>query len=1068
MTTAQVASAGAVPVTHSAARVARLLGHHPPTAEQARIIEAPLKPLLVVAGAGSGKTETMAARVVYLVANRLVPPGSVLGLTFTRKAAAELSQRIRTRLHELSEAGVGPGVSLEDQPRIATYNSYAASLLTDHALRMGLDPDARLISDAGRFQLAEQIVRAWPQDLETGYAGSTVVDAVTSLAAELAEHGLEPAETAKDLRAQAQDLLAVSGKMVKEVSDIAASLDLRARLMELVAEFGARKEREGVVDFGDQVRMAARIARAVPKVGALERTRYPVVLLDEYQDTSVAQVQLLTALFGGGHPVTAVGDPNQAIYGWRGAAAGTLLSFPEHFRVADGQPAAVTPLSTAWRNDTAILSVANRIAEPLRSGVAATMVPPLRPSPAAGRGTVLAHCAETVEEEAAQIARVLTRHWSDDPEAPATAAVLCRKRSQFPLIEEALLAAGLPCQVVGLGGLLATAEVADIRAALTVAHDPSRGDAMMRLLTGPSVQLGAADLAVLWEWAAAQTRGRPEESGQAAQPQADQVLEADERSSLVEAVDRLPRGTWTDRHGRTLSGKARERLRRLSGQIRRIRALTHLDMAELVTTTEQILGLDIEVIAHVPGSVAHARRNLDAFTTAAASFTGGTEEPGLGAFLSYLDAVEEEERGLDLMVAEPDPTAIQIMTVHASKGLEWDTVVVAGLNTGDFPTLAPNKDGHYLNPGWLTNVRALPYGLRGDHDWLPDLPIQGAGTIEEVRQARTQFCHEEGERLLDEERRLAYVAMTRARHVLILTSCFWGTRKRVSVPSPFLKPLVQDGLADPGPNWPTASAHPENPRTDADQVATWPRPAHAVATAWEQIWDGADQREQSVPTTSQAGRWWADAELLLAERDAVDPAQVTMPEHLSASAMVELARDAPQFWRHRRRPVPRRPRGSARRGTQFHAWVEQYFGARTLLDWELLPGAEEEGPDQELAALRQAFLDSDWSTRTPVAVEVDIEILIREVAVRCRIDAVFPTTDGVHVVDWKTGTPPHDDAARHATQVQLGLYRLAWARLHQVPIETVQASLHYVAQNRTVHAAELTEAELEDLLQPPT
>lgn len=1079
-------------VEYSATRIAELLGQHPPTDEQIGIIQAPLEPLLVVAGAGSGKTETMAARVVYLVANSLVPPGQVLGLTFTRKAAAELSIRIRTRLVQLSWAGVGPEPSLEDQPRIATYNSYAATLLTDHALRLGLDPDARLISDAGRFQLAEQIVRSWPQDLDTTYAASTVVDAVTSLAAELAEHALAPDEAARDLRNLAEEMFEVEGRMVNEVREVVTSLHLRARLMDLVAEFAARKKRDGVVDFGDQVRMAAQIAQQVPKVSGLERSRYPVVLLDEYQDTSVAQVQMLTALFGGGHPVTAVGDPNQAIYGWRGAAAGTLLSFPDHFPASAGQPARVAPLSTAWRNDTSILDVANRIAEPLRDGAAADLVPPLRPSPSAGTGTVLARCAETTQDEAAGIAELLTEHWSDDPQAPVTAAVLCRKRSQFPAIEEALLAAGLPCQVVGLGGLLATAEVADIRAALTVAHDPSRGDAMMRLLTGPSVHLGAADLAVLWDWAAAQTRTRttprpgatPEAPAGpgvapgadpdalpdgAAVPDTEQVLEEDERSSLVEAVDQLPRASWTDRHGRSLSEPGRARLQRLSAQIRRVRSLSYLDMAELVTTTEQILGLDIEVIAHVPGSVAHARRNLDAFTSAAASFTSGSEEPTLTAFLSYLDAVEEEERGLDLMVAEPDPTAIQIMTVHAAKGLEWDTVVVAGLNSGDFPTLTPNAEGHYDHKGWLASVAQLPYGMRGDHEWLPALPVEGATTVDQVREAFRGFRREEGERLLAEERRLAYVAMTRAKHVLILTSCFWGTRKTVSTPSVFLAPLVRDGLAETGPDWPATSEYQENPTSTADKVASWPQPARAAAEAWQHLWaltpeEGVAGGDAPIPTP-QARQWWADAEILLAERDAVDPPRVPMPDHLSASAMVELARDPELFWRHRRRPVPRQPSTAARRGTQFHAWVEQYFGARTLLDWEMLPGAQEQGPDEALADLQEAFMHSAWATQEPLAVEVDIETLIRGVAIRCRIDAVFPTTDGVHVVDWKTGSPPRDAPDRHAAQVQLGLYRLAWSRLHQVPIETVRASLHYIAPNRTITAEEFSASQLEDLLQ---
>lgn len=1105
------------PVQHTAVEIAHLLGQPPPTDEQIAVIEAPLRPLLVVAGAGSGKTETMAARVVYLVANRLVPPSEVLGLTFTRKAAAELSDRIRIRLRQLHRAGVGPEQGVEDRPRISTYNSYAASILTDHALRLGWDPDATLISDAGRFQLADELVRTWPGDIDTSYAAKTVVDAVTSLAGELAEHGLTPAEAAARMLRLAQELLDKDGKSPrKDVERIADSLQLRAVLMDLVEAFNRRKRADGVVDFADQVRMAAQIAGTEERVGELERTRYPVVLLDEYQDTSIAQVQLLRALFGHGHPVTAVGDPNQAIYGWRGAAAGTLLSFPEEFADADGVPAKVANLSTAWRNDLAILEVANYVAAPLRTGAAAQRVAALRPSPSAGPGTVIAHFAQTQEDEAHRIAQVLTEHWSDDDTAPATAAVLCRKRSQFPMIETALLAAGLPCQVVGLGGLLATAEVADVRAALTVAYDPSRGDAMMRLLTGPSVHLGATDLVVLFRWAKSLARPAPGTSRPAGDAEgaggvaaaggagragrtagaesaggaestggaedagehsgatgvqdgasdfdgAEIVLEEVEQASLVEAVDAslAPNpGFWSHR----LSEPGRHRVTRLAEQIRRIRSLTYLAMPELVTATEQILGLDIDVVAHVPGSVGHARRNLDAFTTAAASFAGGSEEPSLGAFLAYLDAVEDEERGMDLVTAEPDPGAIQIMTVHAAKGLEWDTVVVAGLNTADFPSIAPNKDGDLVANGWTTAVGTLPYELRGDRDWLPELDVEGAETHQEMYQARSDFRLAEGSRELNEERRLAYVAMTRAKAVLILTGYFWGSRATPSTPSLFLAPLVAGGLATPDGQWPEGPTEATNPLLAAQQVSTWPEPARVAAEHWEQVWAEASDAQTLPFALGPAQQWWADAELLLAERDAARELRILVPEHLSASAVVDLAADAESFLRDRRRPVPRRPSVAARRGTQFHTWVEQYFGARTLLDWDALPGADETEQDTGLADLQAAFLASGWAQRSPIDVEVDIETVLGGIAVRSRIDAVFAEADGVHVVDWKTGAPPRTAADRSTKQVQLAVYRLAWARLHQIPVESVRASFHYVVQNQTVTADPLGAAELEILL----
>ncbi|HWS58259.1 MAG TPA: UvrD-helicase domain-containing protein, partial [Actinotalea sp.] len=391
----------------SAAQIADLLGQPAPTEEQVAIIEADLRPLLVVAGAGSGKTETMAARVVYLIANELVEPDRILGLTFTRKAAGELSDRVRSRLRTLrARLDTGRHLSVFSAPAVATYNSYAAGLVGDHALRLGLEPSARLLGEAGRWQLAHEVVERWTADLEVDLAASTITSAVLRLAGELAEHLVEP----EDLRAECERVVAALGAapLVDPVraadrtllAEIGRSVGLRVRLVDLVEEFTARKREREVLDFADQVALAARLAREAPEVGAAERARYGVVLLDEYQDTSVAQLVLLRSLFGAGsgpgvgHPVTAVGDPHQSIYGWRGASAGGLARFVDDFpRVgpAGPAPAPCLVLSTSWRNDRSVLDAANLLAAPLRAaeGSAGFALPLLRPGPLAGPGEVL-------------------------------------------------------------------------------------------------------------------------------------------------------------------------------------------------------------------------------------------------------------------------------------------------------------------------------------------------------------------------------------------------------------------------------------------------------------------------------------------------------------------------------------------------------------------------------------------------------------------------------------------------------------------------------------------------------
>src|SRR5690625_1425760 len=439
--------------------IAEALGQHVPTPEQQAVIEAPLAPQLVVAGAGSGKTETMSARVVYLVATGQVRADQVLGLTFTRKAAAELSDRVRTRLRQLRRTGLldthqaATGGLEVDRPTIATYNSFAADIAKEHALRIGMDPDARLVTEAGAWQIADAVVQGWHASLDVDASPSVVTDAVLSLSGALAEHLLTVDEARDQLEDLADSLLAAdpaprAKAPYADTRKVVTALRERAALLDLVAAYARAKRERGVMDFADQVAMAARIAETVPTVGQALREQYPLVLLDEYQDTSVAQLRLLSAVFGDGHAVTAVGDPNQAIYGWRGAAAAALADFPAQFPSLGRAGQQATPtryLRTSWRNDARILAVANRISAPLRQA-AAVEVPELAARPGAGAGHVTAGYPTTMAEEVEGVAEFLAERW--DP--ATTAAVLCRARSQFPAVVEALRARDIPVEVLGL------------------------------------------------------------------------------------------------------------------------------------------------------------------------------------------------------------------------------------------------------------------------------------------------------------------------------------------------------------------------------------------------------------------------------------------------------------------------------------------------------------------------------------------------------------------------------------------------------------------------------------------
>lgn len=1041
------------------AQLAARLGQPEPTADQSAVISAPLEPGVVIAGAGSGKTETMASRVVWLVANGLVRPEEVLGLTFTRKAARELGARVRRRLAQLSARGLidATAGNLDGEPTVSTYDAYAARIVTEHALRLGREPGARLISEATRWQYADRVVATYGGDMSAvDYAPSTVVGKVMALHGELAGHLVEPEQLrrfATDLRKQIEAVPRAPKQRTKELlyADVAKALsvqDARVALLPIVEEFRRRKHVDGVLDFADQAALAAALADGFPEVGRSERTAYRVVLLDEYQDTSHAQLVLLRALFGGGHPVTAVGDPCQSIYGWRGASAGTLSSFRREFRTATGGLARVDTLSTSFRNGAEVLAVANQVSAPLRAH--GLDVPELTACDELPQSRVVAALHLTADDEAADIARRAQAFWEAAPPG-RSAAVLVRTRAQIARIETALRALDLPVEVVGVGGLLSTPEVNDIVATLRVLSDPSRGDALMRLLTGSRWRIGARDLDALARWArrlSVRASGLDRGSVPVDADDIDQL-------SIVDALDALPGPDW-------FSPVGYRRLVVIAGELRQLRSRVGQSLPELIHEVERMLGLDVEVAARRGPA---GRVNLDRFLDVAAEFENSGEITTLSSFLAYLQAAEVAERGLAPGEIEVSGDRIQVLTVHGAKGLEWDAVFVAGLVDKVFPT------GGDIDRAWLGDLAELPYVLRGDVDALPRLDLSGVADQQGVRDALVSFMGEAADAGRLEERRLAYVAVTRARSLLVCSGYRWDAGVRPRGVSPFLREIraacrsgfgeVAVWVDDPGS---------VNPLTADPPLWQWPYdPLGARRSAIES--GAALVRAASDGSRAPQSEWDDEVGRLLEERQRLKsggPVESVLPDHLSVSQLVLLREDPDKLARALRRPVPRAPSPLARRGTAFHAWLEERWGNHRLLDIDDLPGSADEGgaPDLEITALQEAFLGSEWAQRMPIEIEVPFELMVAGVLLRGRVDAVFAAAGGgIDVVDWKTGRPPVDAADEAVKAVQLAAYRLAFARLNGLPLDRVAAAFHYVRDNHTLRPVDLLdEAALEAVI----
>ena len=1099
----------------SAVDVARALGlEHDPTPEQVAVIEAPMAPLLVVAGAGSGKTETMAARVVWLVANGLVQPEEVLGLTFTRKAASELSARVERRLRTLREVGlwtpaaspdsaVGTAEAFAGRPTISTYHAYAGSIVGDFGLRLGVEPTTRLLTEAASWQLAHEAAVRFDGDVaDFELTESSLTNATLNLSGELAEHLVDLDGLEEYFRGCAGTLEGLplgprSKALPPELREAVVSLRARCVAIDVARRYAGLKRARDAMDFADQMALAARLARDFPDIAAIEQERFRVVLLDEFQDTSHAQLELLRSLFAR-TAVTAVGDPHQSIYGWRGASATTLSAFQHAF--SDGAPVdggvRALPLATSWRNADRILTVANAVAEPLRRRLAVP-VAELTPRPSAPRGRVFVARHETDRAEAAAVATWLGDRGAGRP--GVSAAVLCRKRRQFRPVMEALEARDIPYEVVGLGGLLLTPEVEDVVALLNVVHDPSRGDHLMRLLLGPLVRIGAADLDGLWAHARLRQRVTGSRSSTAVR---DQARDAAEAATLVEAIEDLPSSEWRGARGESISPLALQRLAALAEIVRSVRRESALPLPDLVSAAERALGLDIEVAARPGYYLSAARAHLDAFVDIAAEFAAGADRATLGAFLAWLDAAEEHERGLETRTADSASGPVAIMTVHAAKGLEWDLVAVPGLVEATFPThnstTTSAKTGRWsigsqTGKGWLGSVTGagIPHALRGDRAALPDLDWRNLADTAEAKTALARFVADMGEHAMDEERRLAYVAVTRAREQLLLTCSVWGPQKTPRVTSRFLVDALDGaGLLDADVERRTRQLDDGGfalGRDDTISVLTWApmppvldpvRPESTVerATLWPSqacLTDGhREVRELSAHAVCAAvrDRGWTRLDrddpigsivegiLTQEARQSRSSNEPPSLEAISASNVVAAARAPDTFAAGLRRPMPAPPNPAARRGTRFHAFVEEHYGRAAMLDWDELPGSadadSEPAMEQDLAVMKAHFLASEWADRRPLAIETDVETVLPTargpVSVRGRIDAVFAGSDGgLTIVDWKSGAPgpPSDLAAR---AIQLGVYALAWERIHDLSPGSVQVAFYFASTGETV------------------
>ncbi|MFI6788491.1 ATP-dependent helicase [Nonomuraea sp. NPDC050383] len=744
-------------------------------------------PLLVLAGPGTGKTTTIVESVVDRIERRGADPERVLILTFSRKAAGELRERVTARLRRTTRT-----------PLALTFHSYAYALLRREAVLAG-EPPPRLLTGPEQLLEIRRLLHGeledgateWPRTLREALKTRGFAEELRDLLSRAAERGLDGDRIEELGRRHGRDDWVAAGGFARRY-------DRRFDL-----------DPEPALDYTELIRAAAALL-ADPEVRRRERAAHDVVFVDEYQDTDPAQEMLLRQLAGDGRDLVAVGDPDQSIYGFRGADVRGILGFPQRFRTLDGRDAPVLALRVCRRSGADVLEATRRLAARLPAaplpdptpsrtpvpdqarGQAApgqAQAPAGTPAPARARthghrellclpdadpGDVRVLLADSTSQEAAVVADTLRRAHLIEGVPWHRMAVLVRSAvRQVPLLRRALVSAGVPTMVAG--DEVPIAQEPGVRPLLTmlrVALDPLVLDEAVaeELLTGP---LGGTDmigvrrlrraLKIAENEAYALTEPEAAVPGQdereEEQPEPPEARDRPRTSGelLVAALKDARELTRVEPH----IAPPAERVAKLLVTAREA-VLQEGTAEDVLWAIWQASGLAerwTELSLGGGARGAQADRDLDAVVALfdhAARFVDRMPKAGAEVFLDDLAA--QEIPGDTLADRAPDGDAVRVLTAHRSKGLEWDVVVVAGVQEGVWPDLR----------------------LRGS--------MLGADDLVELAEGARPNAASLASKLLAEERRLFYVAATRARRRLVVTAV--GGEDTDERPSRFLSELM--------------------------------------------------------------------------------------------------------------------------------------------------------------------------------------------------------------------------------------------------------------------------------------